>query len=88
MASYKATCGRCGGTGRYDRGTCFGCQGAGYKLTARKPSQKFTVSAVYSDGVRRVMRNKAAATAEKAVAAVLAERDWSEFFDLTTVAAD
>lgn len=86
MSQYKTSCGRCGGSGRYDRGTCFGCQGLGYRLTGRKPATRFEVSAMYSDGVRRVMRNKAAGSAEKAIATVLAERDWLGF-DLSTVQA-
>lgn len=35
----RETCGRCGGTGKYPsscyNGVCLGCQGQGYKLTAR-----------------------------------------------------
>lgn len=88
MASklYKATCGRCGGTGRYDRGTCFGCNGAGFKMTSRKPAVRFTVSAIYSDGVRRVLRQRAAKTTEQAIATVVAEREWIGF-DMSTVEA-
>lgn len=85
-AIYKAVCGRCGGSGRYDRGTCFGCQGAGYKMTSRKPAVRFQVSAIYSDGVRRILCNKAAKTAEAAITAVLASREWIGF-DLATVQA-
>lgn len=35
--AYNVLCSRCNGTGRYDRGTCFGCKGAGSKLQAVKP---------------------------------------------------
>lgn len=41
---------------------------------------------MYSDGVRRVLRNKSAASAAKASEAVLAERDWIGF-DLSTIDA-
>lgn len=81
---HKVACGRCGGSGRYDRGACFGCQGTGFRTTTRKPSPRFEVSAIYSDGVRRLLKNKSAASAEKAVKAVLAERDWIGF-DLSTI---
>jgi DnaJ-class molecular chaperone len=86
MKAYSITCGRCLGTGRYDRGACFGCKGAGIKITNRKPPERFEVSAMYSDGVRRVLRNKAAKTAAAAISAVLAEREWPGF-DLSTVRA-
>jgi hypothetical protein len=88
MAEYKAICGRCLGSGRYDRGACFGCAGRGYKLTSRKPWPRFTVSAIYlEDGVRRVIRTRSAPTAEKAVEKALADRDWSPWYDLNTVEA-
>lgn len=86
MAQYKTTCPRCDGKGRFDRGTCFSCNGAGVVLTSRKPAPKFSVSAIYSDGVRRVMRARAAKSADAAIAAVLAEREWFGF-DLATVSA-
>lgn len=40
MATYKVTCSRCLGTGRYDRGTCFRCKGACYTTTTRKPAPR------------------------------------------------
>lgn len=83
---YKTLCSRCLGSGKYDRGTCFRCTGLGFTMTAKKPTPRFEVSAVYSDGVRRVMRVKAAATAEKAIQVVTAERDWFGF-NLATVEA-
>jgi len=83
-ALYKAACGRCGGSGRYDRGACFGCQGSGFCMTSKKPGLRFEVSAIYSDGVRRILQNKSAASAEKAAQAVLAKGDWIGF-DLSTI---
>lgn len=85
MASktFSAVCGRCLGSGRYDRGTCFSCNGARAVATCRPPVPRFEVSAVYSDGVRRLMRVQAAATAQAAVAKVVAARDWFGF-DITT----
>lgn len=85
-ATYTTKCSRCLGSGRFDRGTCFRCNGAGVTTTARKPAARFEVSAIYSDGVRRVMRCKAAKSAEAAITAVMAEREWFGF-DLATVAA-
>lgn len=34
---YNVICSRCNGAGRYDRGTCFSCKGAGSKQQAVKP---------------------------------------------------
>jgi len=83
---YITECSRCYGSGKFDRGTCFRCQGLGKTTTARKPSDKFEVSAMYQDGVRRVMRNRVAKNADEAIAKVLSEREWYGF-DLSTVAA-
>ena len=35
--TYNVLCSRCNGTGRYDRGACFRCKGAGCKQQAVKP---------------------------------------------------
>ena len=36
---FATQCSRCDGKGRYDRGTCFGCNGRGYKNLTSKPSR-------------------------------------------------
>ena len=35
--AYNVICSRCNGAGRYDRGVCFSCKGAGCKQQAVKP---------------------------------------------------
>lgn len=35
---FLCECGRCGGRGRYDRGTCFDCNGRKFVARARKPN--------------------------------------------------
>ena len=34
---YNVLCTRCNGTGRHDRGVCFGCKGYGSKVQQNKP---------------------------------------------------
>jgi DnaJ-class molecular chaperone len=83
---HLSLCGRCLGTGRYDRGTCFRCRGAGSVAVSRKPAVRFEVSAVYSDGVRRVLKMKAAKSEQAAIDFVLAWGPWPGF-DLETIRA-
>lgn len=49
---YTCQCPRCDGTGKYDRGDCFTCNGVGYKNQVTKPrcltEQKITVT--YENG--------------------------------------
>jgi DnaJ-class molecular chaperone len=37
MKNYTCQCGRCDGSGRFDRGTCFECKGVGYVNRSTKP---------------------------------------------------
>lgn len=37
MKRFNVECGRCLGTGRFDRGTCFECKGNRFVLKTRKP---------------------------------------------------
>lgn len=83
---YTALCGRCLGTGKYDRGICFRCRGAGAVLVSRRPAVRFEVSAVYADGVRRVLKMKAAKSEQAAIDFVLALGPWPGF-DLETIRA-
>lgn len=83
---FTVACSRCFGSGKFDRGTCFRCQGLGVTQSARKPAQTFEVSAVFSDGVRRILKSTVAANADAATQKVAAMRDWFGF-DMTTVKA-
>ena len=50
--AYNVICSRCNGTGRYDRGTCFSCKGAGSKQQAVKVRRDIAtvVSGLRHDG--------------------------------------
>jgi DnaJ-class molecular chaperone len=51
MSKFSCQCGRCGGSGKYDRGSCFDCNGLGFKNVARKPTLLAHVLTVtYSNG--------------------------------------
>jgi DnaJ-class molecular chaperone len=39
MGKFLCECGRCGGRGRYDRGTCFDCNGRKFVAKSRKPNR-------------------------------------------------
>jgi DnaJ-class molecular chaperone len=48
---YCCQCGRCGGIGRYDRGTCFECKGNGFTNKSKQPSgNKFDLAVTYENG--------------------------------------
>lgn len=86
--TYLVTCSRCNGSGKYDRGVCFRCNGAKVTKTSRKPADKYEVSAVFKDGVRRIMKAVSAKSQQEAIAKVLgAKNDWEKFFDLSTIEA-
>lgn len=87
MSNYSRVCPRCNGTGRYDRGTCFTCNGACRIKTATPPKPEWEVSAVFKDGVRRILCTKAGteAAALKAGEAKIAKGP--EFWDASTISA-
>lgn len=43
---------RCNGSGKYDRGVCFGCRGVGFKNQSTKPRalKKFALTVEYEGG--------------------------------------
>ena len=63
MSNYSRVCPRCNGTGRYDRGTCFTCNGAKRIKSATPPKPEWEASAVFNDGVRRYLCTKASEAA-------------------------
>ena len=71
---YFKTCSRCNGSGKYDRGTCFECNGRRAITCAKPAAPEFQVTAIYEDGVRRVMKSYRAKTAEDAIAKTLSAR--------------
>lgn len=57
MAQYLGLCQRCNGSGRYDRGACFGCRpngSLGWVLRAKKSAQGAQVSAVRDEAEGRI----------------------------------
>ena len=51
MTKFSSQCGRCGGSGKYDRGTCFECKGNGFINSARKPNlPAHNLVVTYSNG--------------------------------------
>lgn len=76
---FNVQCPRCGGTGRFDRGTCFQCKGARSvkrKTKPKLPAYDFTVT--YPNGsinsVRMYFRN--AADAEASIRHTLTIMNW------------
>lgn len=55
---FSCQCSRCNGTGKYDRGTCFGCKGLGYKNQATKPRglTEFNLTVTYANGSKNNIR--------------------------------
>lgn len=80
------TCPRCNGTGRYDRGTCFGCKGRRAITCAKPVTPAFEVTAIYEDGVRRVMKTYRAKNAAEAIKKTRCARVWFGF-DMDTIEA-
>jgi len=63
-ALFTCECGRCGGHGRYDRGTCFDCKGNGYRNKPRKPSKSAVlVHVTFSNGSKNTAKIYASSSA-------------------------
>jgi hypothetical protein len=57
MSKYLALCQRCNGTGRYDRGACFGCRAygaAGWVRIANKSNKGAQVTAIRDESEGRI----------------------------------
>lgn len=52
MTKYTCQCSRCDGSGKFDRGVCFGCKGVGYRNQATQPRSltPFILTVTYSNG--------------------------------------
>lgn len=85
MQHFK-TCPRCNGTGRYDRGTCFQCNGRRAITCAKPATPMFKVTAVYENGERCIMKTYRAKNAEEAIKKTRCARVWFGF-DMDTIEA-
>ena len=82
------TCPRCGGTGKYDRGTCFGCKGRRAIPCAKPATPEWQVTAIWESGERCVMKNYRAKTADAAIKKTRMARNWEgSGFDMSTIEA-
>jgi DnaJ-class molecular chaperone len=61
---YKVECGKCGGKGiigfykRIQGGTCFNCDGKGYKIQKKKPTiqSEYTIGAIFKETGEKLER--------------------------------
>lgn len=75
MTKATCQCSRCDGSGRYDRGTCFECKGAGYvnrkntgNLTPFTITVRFSNGSINTPRVFAISRAKAVSIVERSCA--------------------
>ena len=56
MKTYTCQCSRCDGSGRYDRGDCFDCNGSGFvnRKTQPRGLTPFVLEVIYSNGSKNI----------------------------------
>lgn len=85
---YFKTCSRCNGSGKFDRGTCFECNGRkAVPCSCKNPMPRFEVFALYMNDYNARLGTVRAKSADAAIKQVLKTKKNTTGFDLSTVQA-